>query len=79
MATIDFARTINERSSKLPDSKKLFDLTNNDVKVLGKFLEKRAKTLPPEKFQTRMFKTHNSNWTPIVNKASNEQVGEIEF
>jgi len=50
-------------------------LTGNDVKILGKLIErKREKTLPPKQFHTRLFKTHNSNWTPVVHKPSNDKV-----
>ena len=49
-------------------------LTMNDSKVLGNYTKKLEKTTPPDKFKTRMLKTHNSNWTPVVHKPSNKQV-----
>ena len=50
-------------------------LTADDTKILGKITEKRKeKAVPSTQFTTRKFKTHNSAWTPMVNKATNEQV-----
>lgn len=49
------------------------EITNDDSKVLGKtptrFINKSA-----EQFVTKKYKTHNSAWTPVVHKPSNEQV-----
>ena len=53
----------------------LLALTRDDAKILGKLLDKRReKSILPNKFHTSMFKTHNSNWTPMVHKPANQQV-----
>ena len=65
----------SNRVKKKTNTRTLKVLTQNDSKVLGRTIDrKREKTIPPTKFKTRQFKTHNSNWTPLANKASNEQV-----
>jgi hypothetical protein len=47
----------------------------DDSKVLGKSTAKRkSKAVVVPQFQTKMFNTYNSNWTPLTNRASNEQV-----
>lgn len=52
---------------------KRLEITGDDSKVLGKsptrFLNKSA-----ENFTTKKFMTHNSAWTPVNHKPSNEQV-----
>lgn len=59
----------------IPTRRSIQELTLDDSKVLGKVTEKRReKAVPPQKFQTRMYKTLTSAWTPIVHKPSNEQV-----
>ena len=62
-----------KKTAKVSPTKRLV-LTQDDTKVLGNYERKLEKTLPPSKFKTSMYKTHKSNWTPIVNKPSNEQV-----
>lgn len=50
-------------------------ITGDDTKVLGRITEMRTeKVRESGKFSTNKMKTHNSAWTPVVNKASNEQV-----
>lgn len=53
---------------------KRLDITDDDAKVLGKsptrFVHKSA-----DSFTTKKFMTHNSAWTPVNHKPSNEQVG----
>ena len=58
-----------------PTTRSIQAITNDDTKVLGRQIErKREKTIPPTQFKTRLFKTHHSNWTPVVHRPSNEQV-----
>ena len=65
----------SSNSQKMRDgTTHILALTANDTKILGKFNKQREETLPPTKFQTRLFKTYNSNWTPLVHKPSNDQV-----
>lgn len=50
-------------------------ITGDNSKVLGRITEMRTeKVRESGKFSTNKMKTHNSAWTPVVNKASNEQV-----
>ncbi|XP_052238389.1 epithelial cell-transforming sequence 2 oncogene-like [Dreissena polymorpha] len=50
-------------------------ITLNDSKVLGRITEMRTeKVRESGKFSTNKMKTHNSAWTPVINKASNEQI-----
>ena len=64
-----------KKKGNLVASRNPVSLTTSDAKVLGTMLsKKREKTMPPAQFETRLYKTLTSNWTPIVNKPSNEQV-----
>ena len=50
-------------------------ITSDNTKVLGRITDTRTeKVRESQKFSTTKMKTHNSAWTPVVNKASNEQV-----
>ena len=50
-------------------------ITHDDSKILGRITDMRTeKVRESQKFSTNKMKTHNSAWTPVVNKASNEQV-----
>ena len=50
-------------------------ITHDNSKVLGRITDMRTeKVRESQKFSTNKMKTHNSAWTPVVNKASNEQV-----
>ncbi|KAL4233601.1 epithelial cell transforming sequence 2 oncoprotein-like [Mactra antiquata] len=49
-------------------------ITGDNSKVLGRITDMRTeKVKESQKFSTNKMKTHNSAWTPKVNKASNEQ------
>lgn len=63
------------KKKNLYASRKPVSLTTDDGKVLGAMLsKKREKAVPPSQFQTQMFRTYVSNWTPLVHKPSNDQV-----
>ena len=50
-------------------------ITHDNSKVFGRITDMRTeKVRESQKFGTNKMKTHNSAWTPVVNKASNEQV-----
>ncbi|XP_052809918.1 epithelial cell-transforming sequence 2 oncogene-like isoform X2 [Mya arenaria] len=71
MAQLD---TMMKERQRHPHHSKLA-ITLNDSKVLGKITEMRTeKVRESQKFSTNKMKTHNSAWTPVVNKASNEQI-----
>lgn len=52
---------------------KRLQITSDDSKVLGKsptrFINKSA-----DSFTTKKYMTHNSAWTPVIHKPSNDQV-----
>ena len=51
-------------------------ITEDDGKVLGRSTNlRREKTASLDQVHTLKLKTHNSAWTPIIHKPSNEQVG----
>ena len=51
-------------------------ITEDDGKVLGRTTNlRREKTASLDQVHTLKLKTHNSAWTPIIHKPSNEQVG----
>ena len=50
-------------------------ITEDDAKVLGRTTSlRRERTASVDQIHTLKLKTHNSAWTPIVHKPSNEQV-----
>lgn len=52
-------------------------ITGDNSKVLGRITDMRTEKMrESQKFSTNKMKTHNSAWTPVVNKASNEQVNK---
>jgi hypothetical protein len=55
-------------------TKKRLSLTDNDIKVLGQYEKRKEAAVPTTQFTTKLFKTHNSTWTPMVHKPSNRQV-----
>ncbi|XP_076445720.1 epithelial cell-transforming sequence 2 oncogene-like [Babylonia areolata] len=65
----------------LPSKKKTIkmqtrlSITEDDGKVLGRTTNlRREKTASMDQIHTLKLKTHNSAWTPIVHKPSNEQI-----
>ena len=56
------------------------NLTTNDNKILGQNTERKKEVVnASEKYTTLKMKTHNSAWTPVVHKASNQQVSTVTF
>lgn len=56
-------------------SARLKELTANEKKILGSITyRRRQKACPDTKFPNKSFKNLNSCWTPVTNRASNEQV-----
>ncbi|KAK3098400.1 hypothetical protein FSP39_019161 [Pinctada imbricata] len=50
-------------------------LTGNDNKVLGRNTQRKQDVVAEmDKYTTLKMKTHNSAWTPVVHKPSNEQI-----
>jgi hypothetical protein len=58
----------------LTTSTNLFNLTNNDSKILGRSKAKLEKLQTQQEFQTNKYKTLNSSWTPLANKTANKSV-----
>lgn len=75
MATINQLDTIMKTRNRMNKHHSKLAITLDDSKVLGKITDMRTeKVRDSMKFGTNKMKTHNSCWTPKVNKASNEQV-----
>ena len=55
-------------------SRSVASLTNDDTKILGNIKPKLKKLEEQYNLQTNKFKTLNSSWTPLVNKAANKTV-----
>ncbi|XP_041351250.1 epithelial cell-transforming sequence 2 oncogene-like [Gigantopelta aegis] len=64
-----------EERSKTKKLHTKLTLTQDDDKILGRPTAlRREKTLSMDKVATLKMKTHNSAWTPILHKPSNEQI-----
>lgn len=75
MAAVNQLDNIMRTRNKTNKHHSKLAITLDDSKVLGRITDMRTdKVRESTKFSTNKMKTHNSCWTPVVNKASNEQV-----
>ena len=73
MATLTNGGTTTKKTMKLQTR---LPITEDDDKVLGRTTSlRREKAAALDQVHTLKLKTHNSAWTPMVHKPSNEQVG----
>ncbi|XP_053396270.1 epithelial cell-transforming sequence 2 oncogene-like isoform X2 [Mercenaria mercenaria] len=74
MADMSRLDTLMKTRSKMKHHSKLA-ITGDNSKVLGRITDMRTeKVRESGKFHTNKMKTHNSAWTPVVNRAANEQI-----
>ncbi|KAK6169969.1 hypothetical protein SNE40_018478 [Patella caerulea] len=81
MATITAVRknttTVTSTGSRCNSPTKIptkMAITSDDSKILGKITMKRKEATSNTKYTTLKMKTHNSAWTPVVHKPSNDQI-----
>ena len=73
--TVSQLDTMMQTRNKFKHHHSKLAITGDDTKILGRITDMRTeKVRDSMKFGTNKMKTHNSCWTPRVNKASNEQV-----
>lgn len=79
MTTVTQLDAMMKQREKMKHHHSKLAITQDNSKVLGRITDLRTeKVRDSMKFGTNKMKTHNSCWTPKVNKASNEQVNDID-